>query len=309
VSWVRSAHHVLGIEHLLGELGHGKCSVLLGASGGQGSESSHEEVETGEGDKVDSEFSQVRVQLSWESKAACNSRDGSRDQVVKITISGGGELQGSETDIVQGFVVDAHNLISVFNELMDGKSSIVWFNDGIGHLGRWHDGEGAHDSVWVFFSDLGDQESSHTGTSTTTKRVGDLETLEAIAAFCFLSDDIQNGVNEFGSLGIMSLSPVVTGSGLTEDEVVRSEELSERSSSHGVHGSWLKIHEHCSGDVSATSSFVIVNVYSLQLQIGVTVVGSGGVDSVFVGDDFPELGTNLVSALSTLDMNDFSHLY
>jgi hypothetical protein len=29
---------------------------------------------------------------------------------------------------------------------------------------------------------------------------------------------------------------------------------------------------------------------------------------VFVGDDLPELGTDLVTALTTLDVNDFSHL-
>jgi hypothetical protein len=32
VSWVRSAHHVLGIEHLLGKFWDGKSSVLLGSS-------------------------------------------------------------------------------------------------------------------------------------------------------------------------------------------------------------------------------------------------------------------------------------
>jgi len=37
------------------------------------------------------------------------------------------------------------------------------------------------------------------------------------------------------------------------------------------------------------------------------VVGTGGVNSVFVRDDFPELGTDLVTALASLNVNDFSH--
>ena len=37
------------------------------------------------------------------------------------------------------------------------------------------------------------------------------------------------------------------------------------------------------------------------------MVGAGGVDSVLVGDDLPELGTNLVSALSALYVYNFSH--
>jgi len=39
------------------------------------------------------------------------------------------------------------------------------------------------------------------------------------------------------------------------------------------------------------------------------VVGAGGVDSVFVGDDLPELGSDLVAALAALDVHDFSHVF
>ena len=45
---VRGSHHVLGVEHLLGELGHGDGAVLLRAAGGERSEADHEEVETRE---------------------------------------------------------------------------------------------------------------------------------------------------------------------------------------------------------------------------------------------------------------------
>jgi len=183
--------------------------------------------------------------------------------VVKITVGWGGELEGSEADIVEGLVVNAHNLIGVFDELMDREGGVVGLNDGIRHLGGWHDGEGAHDSVGVLFSDLGDEESSHAGSGTTTEGVGDLEALEAIAAFGFFTDDIEDGVDEFSTFGVVTLGPVVTGSGLSEDEVVGSEELSERSSADGVHGAGLKIHKDCAGNVSTASGFVEVDVDSL----------------------------------------------
>ena len=104
---VGGAHHVLGIEHLLGELGDGEGAVLLGATGGQGGETDHEEVETGEWDHVHSELAQVGVQLTGEAEAAGDTGHGGRHQVVKITVGGGGELQGAEADVVQGLVVKA----------------------------------------------------------------------------------------------------------------------------------------------------------------------------------------------------------
>ena len=38
------------------------------------------------------------------------------------------------------------------------------------------------------------------------------------------------------------------------------------------------------------------------------MVGTSWVNSMFVGDDFPEFSTNLVTALTGLKMDDLSHL-
>ena len=46
---------------------------------------------------------------------------------------------------------------------------------------------------------------------------------------------------------------------------------------------------------------------SLRLNLRLTVVCSGRINTVLIGDDFPELGTDLVAALAALDVDDFTH--
>jgi hypothetical protein len=71
--------------------------------------------------------------------------------------------------------------------------------------------------------------------------VAELETLEAVSVFSLLADDIQDGLDKLGSLGIVTLGPGITGTRLSKDEVVRAEELSVRAGTDGVHGCRFQI--------------------------------------------------------------------
>jgi len=54
--------------------------------------------------------------------------------MIEITVRGGGELEGTEADVVESLVVDAVCLVCVLYQLMDGQRGIVRLNDCIWHL-------------------------------------------------------------------------------------------------------------------------------------------------------------------------------
>jgi hypothetical protein len=84
--------------------------------------------------------------------------------------------------------------------------------------------------------------------------VGDLETLEAVTTLSLTTNNIKNLVNKLSTLGVMSLCPVVTSTGLTEDEVVGAEELTERTGTDSIHGAWLQIDEDGTRNILVTRS-------------------------------------------------------
>ena len=107
MTWVASSHHVLGIKHLLCQLWHSKGTVLLAATRCEWGKTRHEEVETGERNHVDSKLPEVSIELARESQAGGDSRHGERDKVIQVSIGRRCELEGTEADVIEGFVVNA----------------------------------------------------------------------------------------------------------------------------------------------------------------------------------------------------------
>lgn len=132
--------------------------------------------------------------------------------------------------------------------------------------------------------------------------------MQAIAILGLLANDIENRIDELGALSVMAFRPIVSGAGLPKDEVIRPEDLSKRPRSDGIHGPGLQIHEDSAWDVPPATRLVVVDIDALELELGVAAVLPGVVNSVLVANDFPELGSDLVPALASLDVENFSHL-
>ena len=136
----------------------------------------------------------------------------------------------------------------------------------------------------------------------------ELEALEAVASLSLLTDGVENGINQLSTLGVVTLSPVVTSAGLAENEVVGPEQLTEWACTDGVHGTGLEIYEDSTWDITSAGGLIVVNVDTLDLEFGISAIFTAGVNAMLVRDDFPELSTNLVAALAGLDVTDLSHL-
>ena len=91
------------------------------------------------------------------------------------------------------------------------------------------------------------------------------------------------------TFSVVTLGPVVTSTRLSKDKVVWAEQLTVWTGTDRVHGTWFQIDQNGTWNVLAASGFVEVDVHSLQLEVRVTVVGTGRVNAVFIRDDFPEL--------------------
>jgi len=179
VPWAAGHHHVLGVEHLLGQLGHAHGPIRLAAAGRERREPGHEEMEPGKRDHVDGQLAEVGVQLPGESEARGHARHGQRHQVVEVAVRRVGQLQRPEANLVQRLVVYAERLVRVLHQLVHGQRGVVRLHHRVGHFRRRHHRVRVHYPVRVLFADLRDQQRAQPGTGAAAQRVRQLKSLNA----------------------------------------------------------------------------------------------------------------------------------
>merc|ERR1719384_815255 len=176
----------------------------------------------------------------------------------------------------------------------------------------WINGECSSDSIRIIISDLQQQQCSHAGSSSSSNRLSQLEALWTVTSLSLTSNNIDCFVNQFSTFGVMSLGPIVTSTRCTKAHIIRFEECAHWRCFDNVHDARFQINQTCTRHKSHCSCFLIININLVQSLLVVTLFWLALEFTVwfqlmFFSHCIPERITNLVTALSNLDMDDLSH--
>merc|ERR1712232_863921 len=111
--------------------------------------------------------------------------------MVQVTVSGGGQLQGAEADVVESLVVEQEAFVSILNELVEAEHGVVGLDDRVRHFGTGDDGERLHDTVRVLLADLGDEQGAHATPGAATEGMAHLEALETVTSLGFFPHHVE----------------------------------------------------------------------------------------------------------------------
>jgi len=309
VTWVALGHHGGWLEGGVGDLGNGELLVVGLLGGDDGGVRGEHEMDSGVGDQVSLELSDIDVEGTIESERGGQGGDNLSDQSVEVGVGGSLDVEVSAADIVDGLVVEHDGNIGVLEEGVGGEHGVVGLNDGSGDLGRGVDGEAELGLLSVVDGESLEEERSETGTGTSTNGVEDEETLETSALIGELSDSVEAEINDLTSNGVVTSGEVVGGILLSGDELLGVEELSVGSGSDLIDNGGLEIEEDSAGDVLAGTSLGEEGVEGVVTTTDGLVGGHLTVrlNTVLEAEELPAGVTDLDTGLSNVNRNDFSH--
>jgi len=255
------------------------------------------------------EFGDIDVKGTIESKGSGKGGDNLGNESVQVGVGWSLDIEVSSADIIDGFVINHNGDIGVLKEGVSGEDGVIWLNNGGGDLWGWIDGESELGFLTVIDGKSLEEERSETGTGSSTDGVEDEETLETSALIGELSDSVEAEINDFFTDGVMSSGEVVGSIFFTGDELFWMEQLSVGSGSDLIDNGWFEIEEDGSWDVFTSTSLGEEGVESIVT----TTDGFVGwhltvwLDSVLKAEELPAGVTDLDTALTDMDRNDFSH--
>jgi hypothetical protein len=227
-------------------------SLVSGDDGGKGGKG---EMDTGEGHQVGLEFVQVDVQRTVKSERGGDGRDDLGNQTVKVGEARRADSQVLLADIIDSLVVNHERTVGVLEGSVGGQDSVVRFDYRVTEPGGGINAELEFRLLPVISGKALEQESTETGTSSTTERVEDEETLETSAVIGQTPDLVHNWVDLFFADGIMATSVVAGGIFLASDEGLWVEKATVCTRSNLIDDIRLEVNIEGTGDVFSSRSF------------------------------------------------------
>jgi len=267
------------------------------------------EMDSGVGDEVGLELSDIDVEGTIESEGGSKGRDNLGDESVEVGVGGSLNIEGSSADIVDGLVVKHDGDVSMLEKRMGREDGVVWLDNSGGNLGRWVDGETEFGFLAVIDRESLEEERSKTGSGTTTDGVEDQEALETSALIGKLSDAVEAEINDLLTNGVVTTGEVVGSIFLAGDKLLGVEELPVGTSADLIDDGGLEIEEDGTGDVLAGTSLGEEGVEGVVTTTDGLVGGHLTVrlNTVLEAEELPAGVTDLDTGLSDVDRNDFSH--
>ena len=173
------------------------------------------------------------------------------DKSVQVLQVGPLNSEVATADVVDGLVVDHEGAVGVLKSGVGGEDRVVGLDNRGGDLRSRVDAELELALLAVVDREALHEESTETGTGTTTERVEDEEALETGAVVCDSSDLVENLVDQLLSDGVVATSVVVRRVLLAGDHLLGVEKAAVGASADLIDDVGLKIAVDGTGDVFA----------------------------------------------------------
>lgn len=187
------------------------------------------------------------------------------NQTVEVLVSGALNAEVAAADVVDGFVVNHEAAVGVLEGGVCGEDRVVRLDNSGGVLRSRVDTELELGLLAVINRETFHQKSTETGSSTSTERVEDEETLQTSAVVGDTTDLVEDTVDHLLADGVVTTGIVVGGILLAGNHLLGMEEAAVGTSADFVDNIGLQVTVDGTGNVFALA-FGKVNIKVWRLN-------------------------------------------